>query len=65
MVLNFTACSEEEDGVSTIITYIAKGSISASSSDAIDSAFAIADYTEAITDELGSYYFNTEKDNEV
>ncbi|MBR2016357.1 MAG: hypothetical protein IKA00_03520 [Prevotella sp.] len=64
MALNFTACSEDDD-VSTIITYTAKGNISASSSDALESMFAIADYTEAIKKELGSYYFDTAKDNEV
>ena len=64
MALNFTACSEDDD-VSTIITYSAKGNISDSSSDALGAMFAIADYTEAITKELGSYHFNTEKDNEV
>lgn len=64
MAFNFTACSEDDD-VSTIITYTAKGNLSASSGDALESMFAIADYTEAITKELGSYHFNTEKDNEI
>ena len=64
MALNFTACSEDDD-VSTIITYSAKGNISDSSSDALGAMFAIADYNEAITNELGSYYFDTVKDNEV
>lgn len=64
MALNFTACSEDDD-VSTIITYTAKGNISDSSSAALEAMFAIAEYNEAITNELGSYYFDTAKDNKV
>ncbi len=64
MALNFTACSEDDD-VSTIITYTAKGNISDSSSAALEAMFAIAEYNEAITKELGNYYFDTAKDNEV
>ncbi len=64
MALNFTACSEDDDLI-TLVTYTVKGNISASSSDALESMFAIADYTEAIKKELGNYCFNTEKDNEV
>ena len=64
MALNFTACSDDDDLI-TLVTYTVKGNISASSSDALESMFAIADYTEAIKKELGNYCFNTEKDNEV
>lgn len=59
-----SSCSNEDDVIYAYL-YSPKGGVSASSSDALISMYAIADYTEAITNGLGNYYFNSEKDNEV
>ncbi|MBQ4162247.1 MAG: hypothetical protein IJD84_05085 [Parabacteroides sp.] len=64
MMFSFNSCSDDDDTM-ILITYTAKGSLSASGSDALDAIFGVADYTDAITRVLGDSYTTTEKDSEV
>jgi hypothetical protein len=61
----FSACNSEEDESSSIVYYRANGSMSSTGSDAILAAFAVADYTTAITNAIGGDYIKGSKDSEV
>ncbi|HOG40988.1 MAG TPA: hypothetical protein PK979_05950 [Bacteroidales bacterium] len=64
LMCGFSSCSEKPDE-DLIFSYTANGNISASSGDAVESLFCIAEYSEAIAKVLGQTFSMTERDKDV
>lgn len=63
--VSFPACSSDNDESTSIISYVAEGSVSGEGNDAFPALAALASYTLAIEKAIGGSYCTSSKDAEV